>query len=322
MKRCPKCRKRYADESLNFCLEDGTPLIAEPDSEPTLISPTVASRATTPWTGASSPPSLSPPAPSSNRWILLGVVVGLALLLGGGAVALLYQFTNSPSTNDRKEVASSPGPETRPTTERGTATPRVDPTPAAPIDLSGEWDLVNTIQQTSYPAYTNLRVGYHLVIHQNGNEFTADGEKVSENGAAMADSERTPIHVTGSIDFDQEIVTATFVEEGLRRQTSGRFAWTIIANRKEMRGTFVSTAARSSGSSVVVRRALTSQRLLERRLVAALHIQRFCNLDAITLAAVAPAPTAPAIVGASEFATSPTAKTFSTLVSCSLLIKT
>jgi hypothetical protein len=131
------------------------------------------------------------------------------------------------------------------------AAPRVEPTPAKPSNLSGAWNLVNTIERTSYPAYTNLRVGYHLMISQSGTEFTANGEKVSENGRAMADYERTPIHVTGSVD--QETVSATFVEDGLRRQTSGRFEWTITANSNQMRGTFVSTAAKSSGSSVAVR---------------------------------------------------------------------
>ena len=47
-----------------------------------------------------------------------------------------------------------------------------------------------------------------------------------------------------------------------------------------------------------------------------LWILYFASLDAITFAAVAPPPTAPAIVGASGFATSPIAKTFTTLVSC------
>lgn len=41
------------------------------------------------------------------------------------------------------------------------------------------------------------------------------------------------------------------------------------------------------------------------------------NLAAITFAAVAPAPHAPLMVGASGLETSPTAKTFPTLVSCS-----
>src|SRR5215470_17681831 len=36
MKRCPSCNRSYTDASLNFCLEDGTPLVvdAPPPSDP------------------------------------------------------------------------------------------------------------------------------------------------------------------------------------------------------------------------------------------------------------------------------------------------
>src|SRR5512144_1646238 len=30
MKRCPECRRDYTDETLNFCLDDGTPLVDGP----------------------------------------------------------------------------------------------------------------------------------------------------------------------------------------------------------------------------------------------------------------------------------------------------
>ena len=29
MKVCPKCNSSYSDETLNFCLTDGVPLVAE-----------------------------------------------------------------------------------------------------------------------------------------------------------------------------------------------------------------------------------------------------------------------------------------------------
>ncbi|MFS8086186.1 MAG: hypothetical protein ACMG6H_11205 [Acidobacteriota bacterium] len=119
------------------------------------------------------------------------------------------------------------------------------------MNLTGEWNMVNTIETTSYPAYANLRLGYRITITQTGTEFTADGEKVSEGGRSMAAEERTPIHVSGSID--QGAVRATFVEEGLRRKTSGTFVWTIAAGGNQLRGTFASTAAKSSGSSIATR---------------------------------------------------------------------
>src|SRR5258708_33621085 len=35
MKRCPKCKRKYADDTLKFCLEDGTTLsVAARDGDP------------------------------------------------------------------------------------------------------------------------------------------------------------------------------------------------------------------------------------------------------------------------------------------------
>src|SRR6476661_5216316 len=79
MKRCPSCNRSYTDPSLNFCLEDGTPLVvdAPPPSDPNATmrypaardtaepppteiyrSDTLISQAPTP-----TPPPASPPQP-------------------------------------------------------------------------------------------------------------------------------------------------------------------------------------------------------------------------------------------------------------------
>jgi hypothetical protein len=249
MKRCPQCRRRYSDESLNFCLDDGSPLGVEPDSDPTLISPSVPSRPTAPWIA----PTPAPSSQSSYRWILLAAVILLAVILGGGAVAFLYRVNKWDSTNDGNTSKTLPtNTATKsPKPEQDRLPPRIEPTPAQAPNLSGEWNMVNAIETTSYPAYANLRLGYHLVISQTGTEFTADGEKITENGRSMADYERTPIHVTGSVNHNS--VSATFVEEGQRRNTSGGFEWTVTTDGNQLRGTFSSTAAKSSGSSVATR---------------------------------------------------------------------
>lgn len=41
MKRCPTCSRIYTDDSLNFCLEDGTTLVAEPPSQ-YMLDPTIS----------------------------------------------------------------------------------------------------------------------------------------------------------------------------------------------------------------------------------------------------------------------------------------
>ena len=248
MKRCPQCRRRYSDDSLNFCLDDGAPLVGEPDSDPTLITPIIA-RPTAPPVS----PGFAPASQSSNRWILLAAVILLALMLGGGAVALFYRVNKSDSPNDGNIAKTLPANSATksPNQEPVKSPQRIEPTPAKAPNLSGEWTMVNTIERTSYPAYANLRIGYHLVITQTGTELTGNGEKITENGRSMADYERTPIHLTGSVD--QNSVSATFVEEGQRRSSSGRLDWTLASGGNQLRGTFSSTAAKSSGPSVATR---------------------------------------------------------------------
>ncbi|HET6890683.1 MAG TPA: DUF4388 domain-containing protein [Pyrinomonadaceae bacterium] len=120
-----------------------------------------------------------------------------------------------------------------------------------PQNLTGEWTIVNTVNKTSYRAFNNLKIGFRLVINQTGKEFTAKGEKVSENGRNLTANDRTPIQVVGSIDGDK--VVATFVENGALRKTDGRFVWQIQNAGAGLTGTFVSTAARSSGKSAATK---------------------------------------------------------------------
>jgi hypothetical protein len=37
MKKCPQCGTQYSDDSLSFCLQDGTPLIGSGDDTPTVV---------------------------------------------------------------------------------------------------------------------------------------------------------------------------------------------------------------------------------------------------------------------------------------------
>jgi hypothetical protein len=177
----------------------------------------------------------------------------LAVMLGGGGVAFLYRVNKwDSSTGDNTSRASPSSLKSPPKPESDVSAPaKVEPAPAKAVGLSGEWSIVNTVEKTSYPQYANLRLGYRIVIIQTGTEFTAEGEKVSEDERYMDPAEQTPIHLTGSVGGNE--VRATFVEEGLRRKTSGRFIWTLATDNNQLRGGFVSTAAKSSGSSLATR---------------------------------------------------------------------
>jgi len=96
-----------------------------------------------------------------------------------------------------------------------------------------------------------MQIGFRLVVSQNGSAFTAEGEKVSENGRILPTAERTPIRATGLIDGD--VVKATFVEEGSKRKTNGRFVWRIRDAGAALDGTFASTAAKTSGKSAAIK---------------------------------------------------------------------
>lgn len=118
------------------------------------------------------------------------------------------------------------------------------------FDLNGEWKIVNTIKSTSYSSYRGLRIGYRIFIHQQGNNVSAEGERWWQNEQEITSTAHSPIHITGSIQGNN--IIATFVEEGARRKTSGKFVWRIVDN-DNMVGEFTHTAANAKGPSVATR---------------------------------------------------------------------
>src|ERR1044072_2348908 len=90
------------------------------------------------------------------------------------------------------------------------------PIPAAQ-DLTGKWNVVNTVNTTSLQSFQNLQIGFAVSINQTGKTFTAKGQKVSENGRSLPAGSRTPIQLKGFIDGDR--IEATFSEEGATRQS-------------------------------------------------------------------------------------------------------
>ena len=146
MKRCPSCNRTYTDSSLNFCLEDGTPLAADAppvDPNATIRYPAardtsepppteiyrpqqqaVTPRPTTPpppspppppppqWTP---PPTGAPPRKKSNAlWWILGGLAAL-LVIGVGLVVMIIALaslgsngnTNNLNANTRNENRNS-----------------------------------------------------------------------------------------------------------------------------------------------------------------------------------------------------------------------
>jgi 1A family penicillin-binding protein len=116
-------------------------------------------------------------------------------------------------------------------------------------DLSGWWEVTNTIQSTSYPAYRGLRLTYRVQLEQDGNRITGRGQKWAEDGGPVSAAARSPIRIVGRIAGRQ--VLLQFTERGARRSTDGSFSW--IVSPGALHGSFTSTAAATSGGSVARR---------------------------------------------------------------------
>lgn len=122
MKQCPQCNRTYADNSLTYCLADGSLLSAPYDPETT--QRIQAPRITNPVTEVLPSNTLPPPAaagPHRNPLPTYIIIALLALLVGGGAVALIK------SGNTDTRTAQTPSPSPSNISNISSATPTVSP---------------------------------------------------------------------------------------------------------------------------------------------------------------------------------------------------
>jgi hypothetical protein len=121
MKRCPKCKRSYEDDTLKFCLEDGSPLFDERDSKapateilpargtPTLKSsgPTVPS-----YQSAGEVLPKDPEGRTSNPILTVGVIAIAVLLLALVGIAAIFVLRQSRESEVKTENSPSPATNT------------------------------------------------------------------------------------------------------------------------------------------------------------------------------------------------------------------
>ena len=145
MKTCPSCRKAYEDESLVFCLDDGTRLVrAGSDPNATLRvpapGPTVASPRPTPPTAqstlTSAPEQFQMPrrggvdeARGEPRRSALPWVFAIVLVLGASGILIAWIVTRDRSGGTSGKL---PEPTPRPTVE---PSPTAEPTTERPREM-------------------------------------------------------------------------------------------------------------------------------------------------------------------------------------------
>ncbi len=109
MKICPRCQKTYADDNLNFCLEDGTVLDQARQEQPETVQmnqPRMTQPQQAPPSAAGSqvswgtPQSYSaPPKKSSKAWVWVLLILGSVVLLCGGGFLGLLAYIGSQANN-------------------------------------------------------------------------------------------------------------------------------------------------------------------------------------------------------------------------------
>jgi hypothetical protein len=131
MKRCPSCNRSYTDTSLNFCLEDGTPLVTDPPSvDPNATMRYPSPRETgepppteiyRPDTAVAPPPPISPPPPqqqwtpspgaaprkkSNAIWWILGGLAAISII-GIGLVVMIIALASMSTNNTNNSNLSN-----------------------------------------------------------------------------------------------------------------------------------------------------------------------------------------------------------------------
>jgi F5/8 type C domain-containing protein len=206
MKTCPKCNRRYKDDSLRFCLEDGSPLFSAHDSDAPqteIITPRGAPTLKSP--GLTIPSNLSGGDAStdrrqSNSVLTAGVIVIAVLLLalvGIAAVFLLRQSGGTetarinrgatPTAREASSATATSSPQTKSASDDQDVPVSSNPQPTAPLKITASASSTRLAVQsnTYYPA--NAIDGKHSTAWIEGVDGAGIGEWIR-------------------FDFDREIV--------------------------------------------------------------------------------------------------------------------
>ncbi|PYS49654.1 MAG: hypothetical protein DMF68_09445 [Acidobacteria bacterium] len=117
MKRCPTCNRTYEDDSLSFCLDDGTPLLSASsyDPEATIKIPAgrVTNQAATEVLKDGTIPPTRPALPATEKYVApmqtapqerkqsaLPWILGAALILGVSAIVVALIVTRNNGSNN------------------------------------------------------------------------------------------------------------------------------------------------------------------------------------------------------------------------------
>ena len=122
MKICPQCRQTY-DDSLNYCLNDGTALNVDQNAAPTILMqppPATAGQHQPPTVPQWQPQSPVQAPRSSRTLIWVTAILGLVVVLCGGGVGATYLLSgDSPLRPANRATPQLSTPDASPSKQKG-----------------------------------------------------------------------------------------------------------------------------------------------------------------------------------------------------------
>lgn len=199
MKRCPKCHRPYEDETLRFCLEDGSPLFDARDSDapateilPARVTPTLKS--TGPTVPSYQPVEGTRPEASegrgSNPVLTVGVLAIVLLLFALVAIAGIFVFRQS---REREPEVTR------------TATPTASPTAAARQATTDANETVTTSQPGGAPLKITASASSIRLAVQANTYYAANAIDGKRSTAWIEGADGPGIGEWIRFDFDREI---------------------------------------------------------------------------------------------------------------------
>lgn len=190
MKQCPRCYRLYEDDSLRFCLDDGTSLVSKPPVE----NPQTRGRVNSPQSNNAARTEVLPGSrlTASDRqslnllpWFIAAAAVLLVLVMGIGLVVTLITSRKS-NTSGVNSSGSNYNGNSRPSSQA-----RATPTP---IDVSG----------TTWAGMDSTKVHNEYVFSSNGLVWNNPRSTWQQTGNTVVwDVNDNYAHYEGVINGDQ-----------------------------------------------------------------------------------------------------------------------
>jgi hypothetical protein len=205
MKTCPTCRKTYADDNLNFCLEDGSVLTISQDAPPTMVmpnppatnpNPVFPSQQHSQQTWAQTPAYSVQAKKKSKAWMWITGLLALGLLLCGGGFVGFFAFLAYKA--DQENAGNSNPPPPPPANNRtnsgpSNTSPGSTRTKVSAVDMS-EWAKNTAPEVNSDYANGELVLGtkqkgyYYVLVSQDEQSTENADTRITVRNADNLDS--------------------------------------------------------------------------------------------------------------------------------------